>query len=106
MGKTLDVGTFTNKDDLVVQVVRIGELIGVLTALDSETIPDDVDRTGIDLSILGVPIDGGKLDLPAVLFSNSLGKLQVEASVFAVVVLIAEGLEGLVETNHELAVFA
>ena len=76
-------------------VIHIGGAPGVfvLTAIDGKAVPDAVDQLGLQLHILGIPVDGLLDQLPAVAGAHFGGQIQVKAYILAVFILVAVGRE-------------
>ena len=85
VGQRGDTGVLLGNDNLCVDHVGLGEGVLVLAALDGEAVPDAVDGAGTQKGVLGVPVDGLGLELPALHLADSLGQVEVEAGVGAVV---------------------
>ena len=96
-----DVATGLHDDDLLIEHVGIGEGVAVLAALHGEAVPDAVDVALGQQRILGIPIDGGQLQLPAVLVAHGLSQIKVEAGVLAVVADEAVRRIALVEADRQ-----
>ena len=104
VSKLLDAGVFGDDDDLAVVYIGNRELIIVLTAISCETVPDAVDGAGIELHVLGVPVDRLLLQLPAFHLANLLCQLKVEAGVLTVIVHVAVRRILRIETDGQNAV--
>ena len=98
----VDVAVSGGHDDLAVQHVRVGERVVVLAAFHGEAVPDTGDGAGLDERVLGIPVDGLELQVPAVLFADGLGKIEVEAGALAVIAHEAVRRVGLVEADDEV----
>ncbi len=97
-----DAGALLHHDHLLVEHVGLGEGVLVLTALHGEAVPDAVDGPLVHEGVLGVPVDGLALQLPAEPVADGLGQVEVEAAGLAVVADEAVGRVGVVVAHHEL----
>ena len=98
----LDACILLYHQHLLVEHVRLGERVVVLTALHGKAIPDAVDGARVKQRILGIPVDGLVFDLPALLIGNSLGQIEIKAGVLAIVAHKAVRRIGLIKAHHEL----
>ena len=98
----LDARILLYHQHLLVEHVRLGERVVVLATLHGKAVPDAVDGTRVEQRVLGIPIDGLVIDIPALLIGNSLGKVKVKARVLAIVTHKAVRRVGLVKAHHEL----
>ena len=84
--------------------VRNGHVHGLLAFFtDGQAVPDAVDVLGIQFHFLGIPVDrlGNKID--AQLLADSGCNIDVEADNLVVVVAVAHRREGVIQTEHQLA---
>ena len=98
----LDARILLYHQHLLVEHIRLGERVVVLAALHGKAVPDAVDGARIEQRVLGIPIDGLVIDIPALLIGNSLGKVKVKARVLAIVAHKAVRRIGLIKAHHEL----
>ena len=98
----LDTRVLLDHEHLLVEHVRIGERVVVLAALHSKAVPDAVDGARVEQRVLGIPVDGLVLDVPALLVGNGLGKVEVKTGVLTVVAHKTIRRIGLVKAHDEL----
>ena len=98
----LDARVLLDHEHLLVEHVRLGERVVVLAALHGKAVPDAVDGARVEQRILGIPIDGLVIDIPALLIGNGLGKVEIKARVLAVIAHKAVRRVGLVKAHDEL----
>ena len=98
----LDARVLLDHQYLLVEHIRLGERVVVLATLHGKTVPDAVDGAGVEQRVLGIPIDGLVIDIPALLIGNSLGQIEIKAGVLAIVANKTVRRIGLVKAHHEL----
>ena len=98
----LDARILLDHQHLLVEHVRLGERVVVLTALHGKAVPDAVDGTRVEQRVLGIPVDSLILNIPTLLVGNGLGKVEVKAGVLAIVAYKAIRRIGLVKAHDEL----
>ena len=98
----LDARVLLDHEHLLIEHVRIGERVVILAALHGKAVPDAVDGARVEQRVLGIPVDGLVLNVPALLVGNGLSKVEVKAGVLTVVAHKAVRRIGLVKAHHEL----
>ena len=98
----LDARILLDHEHLLVEHVRIGERVVVLAALHGKAVPDAVDGARVEQRVLGIPVNGLVVDIPALLVGNGLRKVEIKAGVLTVVAHKTVRRIGLVKANDEL----
>ena len=81
--------------------VGLRERIVGLAALHGEAVPDAVDGTLVQQRVLSIPVDGLKLEVPAIARGHLGGQINVEAGQVAIVADEAIGRVSVVQAHDE-----
>ena len=101
-----NTGIISHNKHLAVIHIRNTPCILVFPAVHCKSVPNTINRAGIQLHILGIPVNRLLNQLPALTLTHLSRQIQIKAHIFSASILITIGREFRVETNYKLTPFS